>query len=563
MSKNKRPRPAATTDFASLLSQHKKVKRQRKQPKSKSTSSEPVNQTLAALRRVSTTRELLVTTTTTTTTTTAAAAAAAGKEPAIETPRERQTLALCFLCVEALPHRRLWQEWVRQAEESANKGGHGLRIFVHAKFPDRLDPWSRQYLIRDDRGEIINFKPEWGKIEVTRALIKLFETALMKEDVGRMTYVSESCIPICTFNYACSELWRSDRSWVAAYDKPVNGYDTLMMNAVNTKYIPKECVRKCDTWLMLTRHHARAVLIDLPKLTGVGTIWPHFSRVKVADEIFMPTMMTVIGAIQGGGIPGGSGRRADDSERTDQVERRKTTHVDWSKGGPHPRAFEKFDKQVQDDAMSHGCIFARKFAEGTVDVEQWREVCGVTAPEGEGEHGSAEMKVEGGEGGAGGAGGGEGGSQSATTTTTTTTKIVPYVGKRNVLVIVCAGDTSLHDEERWYAADRTYDLCVVYFGNDPVVAQRFERDSDYYHAQRGPKWQLIRAILQKGYHSKYDYVWMPVSIIFFLSFVVVCCQYFAGWQVVAVFFFFIVWSDAVGANCSFGFFLLHLPLLLL
>ena len=138
---------------------------------------------------------------------------------------------------------------------------------------------------------------------------------------------------------------------MAAYDKPVNGYDTLMMNAVNTKYIPKECVRKCDTWIMLTRQHAHAVLVKIPALVG-SAVWPHFSRVKVADEIFMPTMMTVIGAIKGGGVPGGSGKRMDSGDpavvdqRTDQVERRKTTHVDWSKGGPHPKAFTEFTLQV-------------------------------------------------------------------------------------------------------------------------------------------------------------------------------------------------------------------------
>ena len=124
-----------------------------------------------------------------------------------------------------------------------------------------------------------------------------------------------------------------------------------MMNAVNTKYIPKECVRKCDTWIMLTRQHAHAVLVEIPALVG-SAVWPHFSRVKVADEIFMPTMMTVIGAIKGGGVPGGSGKRMDSGDpavvdqRTDQVERRKTTHVDWSKGGPHPKAFTEFTLQV-------------------------------------------------------------------------------------------------------------------------------------------------------------------------------------------------------------------------
>ena len=88
--------------------------------------------------------------------------------------------------------------------------------------------------------------------------------------------------------------------------------------------------------------------------------------------------------------------------------------------------------------------------------------------------------------------------------------IIPYQGKRNVLVIVCAGDVSLHDEERWYAPNRIYDLCVVYYGNDSKVEEKYIRESDYYHKQQGPKWQLIRSILKKGIHEKYEYIWMPV-----------------------------------------------------
>jgi hypothetical protein len=223
MSKNKR-RASASADFASLLSQHTKVKRQRKQPRTKSKSSDQVNPILASLRHICATGELLVSPdssssslpslsiTTPTSSTTTALSTTAGPStttatsvpppPENTTPRDQETLALCFLCVEALPHRKIWQEWVRQAEETAQKGGHGLRIFVHAKFPDRLDSWSQQYLIKDDRGEIINFKPDWGKIEVTRALMKLFEIALTFKDVGRMAYVSESCIPIITFDQA-------------------------------------------------------------------------------------------------------------------------------------------------------------------------------------------------------------------------------------------------------------------------------------------------------------------------------------------------------------------------
>ena len=166
-----------------------------------------------------------------------------------------------LLVVEDIPHEEVWREWIEQSESSK----YGVRVYIHAKFPERLrSPWMKERLIRDSKGDIINFKPNWGQIEVTRALLRLFEIALQDDDVERLAYVSESCIPVTTFADAAKALWEdniNEKSWLAAYQKPVDGYDSMMMNAVDTKVIPKECVYKCDTWVMLTRKHAHAVLM--------------------------------------------------------------------------------------------------------------------------------------------------------------------------------------------------------------------------------------------------------------------------------------------------------------
>ena len=184
---------------------------------------------------------------------------------------------------------------------------YGVKVYIHAKFPSKLkSDWSRRHLIRDKDGQIINFKPNWGATEVTRALLKLFEIALLDREVERLCYASESCLPICSFRDAAKLLFETEKSWLKAYQTPVDGYDTMMMNAVNRNAIPKECVFKCDTWVMLTRKHAQACIIDLPNLLKVS-VWPHFSRVKVADEICLPTLMAVIGAIESEEEPKGGG----------------------------------------------------------------------------------------------------------------------------------------------------------------------------------------------------------------------------------------------------------------
>jgi hypothetical protein len=188
------------------------------------------------------------------------------------------------------------------------------------------------------------------------------------------------------------------------------------------------------------------------------------------------------------------------------------THVDWSAAGPHPRAFDAFDKAVQDAGISEGCIFARKFAAGTANLKDWHALCGVDSDDlDQADHADQDQGL----------------SQSQPSQQSEQFSArkgdgvqqhkdrgpdgdaPEFKGRRDTLVIVCAGDTSLHDEERWFSPAREFHLCVVYYGNDDAVAARFERESDFFHRQAGPKWQLIRAVLRKGFWERYDYIWMP------------------------------------------------------
>jgi hypothetical protein len=65
------------------------------------------------------------------------------------------------------------------------------------------------------------------------------------------------------------------------------------------------------------------------------------------------------------------------------------------------------------------------------------------------------------------------------------------VARRPNLLIVRAGDTSLH--ERWLAgaAHRNFDLMVSYYGSTP---NRFNERVEFYHAMKGPRWPAHHAL---------------------------------------------------------------------
>jgi Protein of unknown function (DUF707) len=84
---------------------------------------------------------------------------------------------------------------------------------------------------------------------------------------------------------------------------------------------------------------------------------------------------------------------------------------------------------------------------------------------------------------------------------------MPISDRRN-LVIVRAGNSSLHPE--WLKGDegRTWDIVVNYFGDDPDLYK--EPDVTRIDS-KGPKWPALYDLLNSNpeFISNYDYIWLP------------------------------------------------------
>lgn len=79
--------------------------------------------------------------------------------------------------------------------------------------------------------------------------------------------------------------------------------------------------------------------------------------------------------------------------------------------------------------------------------------------------------------------------------------------KRN-LIIVRAGNASLHPTWSVPSEERSWDLVVSYFGDDPAIY----RDGDAMRIDgKGPKWISLLHLLEVNPHfvDDYDYIWLP------------------------------------------------------
>ncbi|RTL04057.1 hypothetical protein EKK58_11385 [Candidatus Dependentiae bacterium] len=64
------------------------------------------------------------------------------------------------------------------------------------------------------------------------------------------------------------------------------------------------------------------------------------------------------------------------------------------------------------------------------------------------------------------------------------------------IVIVCAGEGSLHERLFVRSEDKPYELMVIYYGNSDTVDNTFRDSADYYFREKGIKFNLIWKILE-------------------------------------------------------------------
>jgi hypothetical protein len=210
---------------------------------------------------------------------------------ALTKPKER-AIALLFICIDELPFEDIWRKWMDDEE-----AGVKVTVLIHAKHPQRVkSEWMRQHLLPE------SYKPTWGSIELVRAATYLVDECLKQDrSVGRMCFLSESCVPVKSLRACTRALFSSERSWLDAKNKPNNGFATMNQFEKASPAIPKRHLWKSDQWIALTRRHAQAIADIDQRQKLPYEAWKYFSSMRAADEMYFATMLACLGVLWVGG----------------------------------------------------------------------------------------------------------------------------------------------------------------------------------------------------------------------------------------------------------------------
>ncbi|KAL3932355.1 MAG: hypothetical protein SGBAC_010889 [Bacillariaceae sp.] len=269
--------------------------------------------------------------------------------------KKTKHIALLAITIDDLPYEHIWKAWMDTLNNSSSDE-YFVSLVCHAKFPEKVtSPWLKDRILlrrpKLGRGnsyldpEFLSRKPEWGSVEITRAMLDLLqEAAKIGQDdqkdarfssnryivrmpgqtvdstvaptpeatgasstllptVDQFLFVSETCLPIRTAPEMFRLLPGPTVSWINGRHRkdpktPKNKYEDDQFGLISRK-IPGQFRWKADQWVLLGRMHATAILaMDRPHFHPRHQFWQHFRNINASDEMYIPTTMAVLGYLR-------------------------------------------------------------------------------------------------------------------------------------------------------------------------------------------------------------------------------------------------------------------------
>ena len=268
-------------------------------------------------------------------------------------------IALLAICIDGLPFEHLWRAW---AADNSNCNTR-VSLLVHAKYPHKVESdflkqriWVRPPKLGRGNSyadpEFVSHQPNWGSVQITRAMIDLLRDALvmgthadnekdarfakkryqMEEEgatdsttlppVDKFIFISETCVPVASLAEFEQALFGSPAlyvtpsdpaattpeitpwhmSWVNARNRntpgtPRNKYERDQFGEI-FRMVPGQYRWKADQWMALSRPHATAVAGMDGHMRVGDQLWNSFTKISASDEMYFPTCLGVLQIIQ-------------------------------------------------------------------------------------------------------------------------------------------------------------------------------------------------------------------------------------------------------------------------
>ena len=153
--------------------------------------------------------------------------------------KSKKKIALCFLIYEEIFHEDLWYKWLENIDK--NK----YNIYIHYKTDKPLKYFDKYKL-----NNCIDTC--WGCLSIVLAQNIILKKALKDKDNKHFVWLSDSCIPIKSFNYIYNYLDVNKSYYNISPDKQVFPRCNKILN-----FIEKQYIKKASMCSIINKKHAK------------------------------------------------------------------------------------------------------------------------------------------------------------------------------------------------------------------------------------------------------------------------------------------------------------------
>ncbi|ESQ47495.1 hypothetical protein EUTSA_v10022311mg, partial [Eutrema salsugineum] len=193
--------------------------------------------------------------------------------------KKSSKIAFMFLTPGTLPFEKLWDLFFQGHEGK-------FSVYIHAS-KDTPVHTSRYFVNREIRSDEV----VWGRISMIDAERRLLTNALRDPENQQFVLLSDSCVPLRSFEYMYNYMMYSNVSYVDCFDDPGPHGTGRHMDHMLPE-IPKEDFRKGAQWFSMKRQHAVITMADslyyskFRDYCGPGI---EGNKNCIADEHYLPT----------------------------------------------------------------------------------------------------------------------------------------------------------------------------------------------------------------------------------------------------------------------------------
>jgi hypothetical protein len=229
-------------------------------------------------------------------------------------------LAFCFLITDGLNQYEKWFRFFHTIPSSK------YTIFAHCKNADCDLGWFNKFKLKE------TVPTKWGDISIVKAQNLLYKEALKDPENYKFINVSQSCIPIHSFDYIYEYLTKDDMSIINMCPT----HQCFPRCNALLEHLPRNSILKSHQWMVLNREHTHLCVWS----KGFISI---FEGVPCPDEHFNITLIN---------------RRGDKSKLMYDV----ITYANWDDpDADSPKTYTSVKDCDIESLKKQGYLFARKF----------------------------------------------------------------------------------------------------------------------------------------------------------------------------------------------------------